>query len=199
MNEITPEQKAQLSTWAGQRDTLLSEISSLRTEKEGLEKKNKEMSSSFARMNDEMNQVIGRIDELKRKELELVTLHSEEVSLLKGTKDGLKNDIQNLLNVINKLFEEKKNIETSISQSVDTFKKIDGQAGLMDKIVDHVGRVNSHNKNEVETLLSTLKKTVNELIDVSAKNVFETNLVIEKLPQMLVEVRKQKLMRNKLI
>ena len=198
-NEITPEQREQLKTWAGQRDSLLSEISVLRTSKEGLEKTSKELASSNTNINADINKALGRIEELKKKEAELVTLQSKEISSLQVEKVGLESDVSNLWKIINILNEQKVGIEKDISLLTDTFVRVNNKTSELDKVVDHVTRVSSDNKHEIDSLLEKLKKTLGELIDVNTKNVFETNVVIEKLPQMLVEVRKQSLMRNKVI
>ena len=199
MNEITPEQKEQLKTWAGQRDALLLEISSLRTVKEGLEKTNKELAISNTDITTEINKMLGRIEELKKKEAELVTLQSKELSVIQVNKNTLESDIEKLSKMIIALAVQKRDLERDISFLTDTFQKVEGKVSELDKVVDHVTRVSSENEEVFNTLMANLKKTLGELIDVNTKNVFETNVVIEKLPQMLVEVRKQGLMRNKIL
>ncbi len=199
MEEILPEQKAQLKTWAGQRDALLSEISNLRTEKEGLARMNKELAFSYTDTTAEINQVIGRIEELKRKEIELIPLQIKENSRLEAEKSRLESEITNLGKILSILSEQKKSFEHDLAYLAETFGRVDNQVSDLDKIVDHVTKVSSDNKHEIESLVANLKKTLGELIDVNTKNVFETNVVIEKLPQMLVEVRKQNLVRNKII
>jgi len=199
MQEITPEQKEQLKTWAGQRDALLSEISALRDEKEGLEQKNREVADSNTEITASINKVIGRIEELEKKEKDLVTRQLIELSRIQVEKAGVESDIENLSKIVGILNSQKKNIEDDIVSLTDVFKKIDGQVSDLNKIVDHVTRVSSDNVVVFDTLMANLKKTLGELIDVNTKNVFETNVVIEKLPQMLVEARKQSLTRNKIL
>ena len=199
MQEITPEQKEQLKTWAGQRDALLSEISALRDEKEGLEQKNREVADSNTEITASINKVIGRIEELEKKEKDLVTRQLIELSRIQVEKAGVESDIENLSKIVGILNSQKKDIEDDIVSLTDVFKKIDGQVSDLNKIVDHVTRVSSDNVVVFDTLMANLKKTLGELIDVNTKNVFETNVVIEKLPQMLVEARKQSLTRNKIL
>lgn len=196
--EITPEQKEQLSTWADQRDALLFEISGLRTEKEKLEAKNIDLASSYTKINDEMNQVTGRIAELEKKEKELADLKSKEVTSLESEKSRLNSEIINFKNIISILVEQKKSIEHDVVVLTEVFNKVNDRVSDLDKIVDHVTRVSSDNKHEIDELTINLKKTINELIDVNTKNVFETNVVIDKLPKMLVEAQRKGLIRHKI-
>ena len=46
MDPLTPEMTNQLKTWASERDSLLEKISILKTEKDVLTKKNKELAES---------------------------------------------------------------------------------------------------------------------------------------------------------
>lgn len=196
--EITPEQKEQLSTWADQRDALLFEISGLRTEKEKLEAKNIDLASSYTKINDEMNQVTGRIAELEKKEKELADLKSKEVTSLESEKSRLNSEIINFKNIISILVEQKNSIEHDVVVLTEVFNKVNDRVSDLDKIVDHVTRVSSDNKHEINELTTNLKKTLDELIDVNTKNVFETNVVIDKLPKMLVEAQKKGLIRHKI-
>ena len=65
-------------------------------------------------------------------------------------------------------------------------------------LVDHVVRVSKNNVTLVEDLVSKLAKSLEEIVAVNKKNVFETNVVIEKLPAMLVEAQKHGLIKNKI-
>lgn len=198
-SEITPEQKLQLNTWAGQRDALLLEISVLRTSREGLEKTNKELAISNTDIVADINQVLGRIEELKKKEIELVTLQSKELSVLQANKNRLESDIEHFNKEIESLEKSKKVIIEGLESLTSSFVKIEGRTSDLNKIVDHVTRVSADNVHEVETLVSNLKKSLGELININTKNVLETNVVIEKLPQMLIEVKRQNLVRPKII
>jgi hypothetical protein len=54
------------------------------------------------------------------------------------------------------------------------------------------------NVERVDNLIVNLAKSLNEIIEVNKKNVAETNVVIDKLPRMLVEIQKRGLIINKL-
>ena len=198
MEEITPEQKSQLKTWAGQRDTLLSEISNLQTAKEKLVTSNKEMAEAHSNMNDNMNQVIGRIEELKKKEAELPLLISKEIASLQARKTCLETEITNLSKLVEVLTVQKTSLEKDVSSALATFTVVKDEAITLDGIVDHVTRVSKNNVTLIDGIVSKLARSLEEIIEVNKKNVSETNVVIDKLPRMLVEAQKHGLISNKL-
>jgi len=198
MEEITPEQKGQLKTWAGQRDALLLEISNLRTAKEALVTSNKEMAHSYSNTNDNMNQVIGRIEELKKKEAELPLLISKEVASLQSRKNCLETEITNLSKLVEVLTVQKTSLEKDVSSALATFNVVKDEAITLDGVVDHVTRVSKNNVTLIDGLVAKLARSLEEIIEVNKKNVFETNVVIDKLPRMLVEAQKHNLISKKL-
>ena len=198
MEEITPEQKGQLKTWAGQRDALLLEISNLRTAKEALVTSNKEMAHSYSNTNDNMNQVIGRIEELKKKEAELPLLISKEVASLQSRKNCLETEITNLSKLVEVLTVQKTSLEKDVSSALATFNVVKDEAITLDGVVDHVTRVSKNNVTLIDGLVAKLARSLEEIIEVNKKNVSETNVVIDKLPRMLVEIQKRGLIKNKI-
>jgi predicted nucleic acid-binding Zn-ribbon protein len=198
MEEITPEQKGQLRTWAGQRDAILLEISNLQTAKEKLVTSNKEMANSYSDMEKNMNQVIGRIEELKKKEVELPLLISKDIAVLQTRKTCLETEIMNLTKLVEVLSTQKASLEKDVSLALATFTAVKDEAISLDAVVDHVVRVSKNNVTLVEDLVSKLGKSLEEIIEVNKKNVFETNVVIDKLPRMLVEIQKRGLINKKL-
>ena len=198
MEEITPEQKSQLKTWAGQRDAILLEISNLQTAKEKLVTSNKEMADSYSDMNDNMNQVIGRIEELKKKEAELPLLISKEIASLQSRKNCLETEITNLSKLVEVLSTQKTSLEKDVSSALATFTVVKDEAITLDGIVDHVTRVSKNNVTLIDGIVSKLARSLEEIIEVNKKNVSETNVVIDKLPRMLVEAQKHGLISNKL-
>jgi chromosome segregation ATPase len=196
--EITPEQKEQLSTWAGQRDKLLSEISALQDLKSKLQEENKAVADSYTEIVTQTNVVIGRIEELKKKESELPLLISKEVASLESQKTTLESEVSKLKEAISVLIPQKESLQKDISFAVSLFDSVKNETLTLEKIVEHVSKVSEHNKFVIEELVETLKKSTAEVVSVNQKNVSETNFVLEKLPAMLVELQKVKLIRNKI-
>ena len=198
MEEITPEQKAYLATFAGQRDAALLEISTLQIAKEKLEKSNKELATSYSDMETRMNQVIGRIEELNKKEAELPLLISKEMVGLESQKTCLETEITNLKKMIEVLSAQKASLEKDVSSALSTFNVVKDEAISLDAVVDHVVRVSKNNVTLIDELVAKLGRSLEEIIEVNRKNVTETNIVLDKLPRMLVELQKTKLLKNKI-
>lgn len=196
--EITPEQKAYLATFAGRRDAALLEISNLQIAQEKIEKTNKELAKSCSDTEVRMNQIIGRIEELQKKEAELPLLVSKEIASLQSQKTCLETEIMNLSKLVEVLTVQKTSLEKDVSSALATFTALKDKAISLDAIVDHVKRVSGDNERDINSLVSNLKSSLEEIIEVNKKNVFETNVVIDKLPRMLVEIQKKGLISKKL-
>ena len=196
--EITPEQKAQLQTWAGQRDAALLEISGLRTEQAELQKANNEIANSYTKTETEMLAIRGRIEELKIKEAELPLLISREIASLQSEKSSLETEVRSLSELIEVLTEQKSSIEEDIGMSLAVLSTLKEESTSLEKIVDHVTKVSEHNITRIDAIVANLGKSLEEIIEVNKKNVFETNLVIDKVPKMLVELQKHGLVKNKI-
>lgn len=196
--EISPEQKSHLETWAGQRDLLLSEISSLQNQKEKIEEGVKNASESYADIETRANQIIGKIGELDKKEKELSGLISKEVSGLQSQKSVLESEITNLTKLVSVLSGQKASLEKDVSFAISNYDILKSEALVLDKIVNHVTVVSSENVKKIDELVIGLAKSLEEIINVNKKNVFETNMVIEKLPKMLMEAQRHGLIKNKI-
>ena len=85
-----------------------------------------------------------------------------------------------------------------VDSALSVFNTVKDQALSLNKIVDHVTRVSEDNVAKIDLLVSNLEKSLEEIIAVNKKNVFETNIVIDKLPRMLVEAQKHGLIKNKI-
>jgi predicted nucleic acid-binding Zn-ribbon protein len=196
--EMTLEQKENLKTWAEQRDSILSEISVLKTESEKLQKINKDLANSITDVESRMNEIRGRIEELKIKENELPLVISKEVVFLQSKKSTLEAEINSLLKIVEILTSQKTSLEADVSFALNAFDAVKGETFLLDKIVDKVTTVSQDNTNKINTLVNDLAASLEEIIAVNRKNVFETNIVIEKVPAMIMEAQKHGLIKNKI-
>lgn len=195
MQEITPEQKDFLETWAGKRDTLLLEISNLRIQKEKLTNDVRASSEAFAELEARSNRISGKIEELNKREKEMPELMLKEVFVLEKRKSVLEEQISNFEKLIKILSSQKESLEHDVSSSIANFNILKDEALVLDKIVDHVTVVSENNKNKIDNLVAELAKSLDEIIAVNKKNVFETNVVIEKLPAMLMEAQRHGLIK----
>lgn len=195
---MTLEQKENLKTWAEQRDSILSEISVLKMESEKLQKINKDLANSITDVESRMNEIRGRIEELKIKENELPLVISKEVVFLQSKKSTLEAEINSLLKIVEILTSQKTSLEADVSFALNAFDVVKGETFLLDKIVDKVTTVSQDNTNKINTLVNDLAVSLEEIIEVNRKNVFETNIVIEKVPAMIMEAQKHGLIKNKI-
>lgn len=196
--ELPPEQKSFLKTWSGMRDSILLEISNLRTQKEKLEKEVNNLAGSYTDIETMSNQVLGRIAELKIKEAEIPLSISKDIASLQSHKSVLESEITNLTKTVNVLSKQKASLEKDVSSALSNFNLLKSEALVLNKIVDHVTVVSSENTKKIDTLVENLAKSLEEIIAVNRKNVLETNVVIDKLPRMLMEAQKRGLIKNKI-
>ena len=197
-DQLTPEQKAYLETWAGKRDLILSEVSVLQSQKDKLDEAIKNASDSYTDIQAMFSQTLGRITELKIKESELPLLITKEIAGLQSQKSVLESEITNLTKVVGVLTEQKASLEKDVSSAISNFDILKDGALVLDKVVDHVTVVSSENVKKIDTLVTDLGKGLEEIIAVNKKNVQETNIVIDKLPRMIVEAQKKGLIKNKI-
>jgi len=194
---FTEEQNEKLVTWAQQRDALLLENSNLQIENEKLQSIGKELANSNTDIETRMNEIVGRIEELKIKEVELQPLISKDIASLKAEKAAIEAQIPLLEKILEDLALKKSSLQTDIGFALSTFEIIKDEALLLDKVVDRVTLVSAGNVEKIDLLVSNLATSLEEIIEVNRKNVFETNVVIEKLPKMIMEAQKHGLIKNK--
>ena len=195
---MTAEQKKSLVTWAEERDSILAEIAILKIEKENLQKVNKDLANSNTDIETRMIEIRGRIEELKIKEAELPLVISKEVAFLQSKKSTLESEITSLSKIVEILTTQKTSLEADVSFALSNFEVIKGETFLLDKVVDKVTTVSQDNTTKINSLVSDLATSLEEIIEVNRKNVFETNVVIEKLPAMIMEAQKHGLIKNKI-
>lgn len=195
---MTAEQKKSLVTWAEERDSILAEIAILKIEKENLQKVNKDLANSNTDIETRMIEIRGRIEELKIKEAELPLVISKEVAFLQSKKSTLESEIASLSKIVEILTTQKTSLEADVSFALSNFEVIKGETFLLDKVVDKVTTVSQDNTTKINSLVSDLATSLEEIIEVNRKNVFETNVVIEKLPAMIMEAQKHGLIKNKI-
>ena len=196
--DISPEQKAHLETWAGQRDLLLSEISSLQTQKDNLDAGVREAAESYSDIETRFNQIVGRMAEVIKKEAELPLSITKEIAGFQVQKSVLETEITNFKKEIVSLEEQKASLEKDVSSAIANFNILKSEALVLDKIVDHVTVVSDENARTINGIVGELARSLEEMVAVNRKNVNETNIVIDKLPRMIMEAQRHGLIKNKI-
>ena len=159
---------------------------------------NKDLANSNTDIETRMNVIIGRIEELKIKESELPAVISKEVALLESKKTTLESEIPLLNKIIEILKPQKDSLESDIEKALATFNTIKEETLLLDKVVDRVTQISKGNTDKINLLVSDLETSLVEIIEVNRKNVLETNIVIDKVPKMIMEAQKHGLIKNKI-
>ena len=197
MNELSPEQKEQITSWVSQRDLLLVDIANLRTEKEKLTLLNKNLAESNTDVQDRINRGIGRLEELDKKEKLYEEVVSTELSDLTAQKTQLEGNIEGLKKEIVLLVPQKETLVDLILNLTSIHNKLSESAVITERAVGIVTKANSDNAKEIDGLLATVKEQVGQIVAINAGNVEKTNAVIAELPRIIFELQRDILERKK--
>ena len=196
--ELTPEQKANLDTWAGQRDSLLKEISILRTENERLTSSNKSLADSNSDIQTQIHQAIGRMAELDKQEKDYENIVSSELTTALISKTRLESEITQLDKQVGILEFQKNSVTDQIKTLNEVYDRLFKQANVLDKIVDHVVRISKDNENQIDGMVSNLKESLQKVIDINEKHVSDTIMITDQLPKLFFDLQRQSLETHKI-
>jgi DNA repair exonuclease SbcCD ATPase subunit len=196
--KLTPEQKEQLLTWGGQRDSLLNEISALRSEQERLSSENVDLAVSSTDIADRIQQSIGRMSELDKQENDYINIIAAKIPALEVEKSILETKIPTLNKEIEELEVKKQNLEKDIMFLTVNYEEIFSRTGSLEKIVEHVTSVSSSNITELENSVSELTKKVKDILALSESDLKAHTDVLQEIPRLFVELKRKSLVREKL-
>jgi len=163
MDTLTPEQNNQIKSWAEERDKILLSIASNRIINEKLEKDINNKSESISDLEKRINYNLGKIEEIEKTEKQFEKRISDELSILINQKTKLESQVENLDKHIS-IKEDKLNILTeSIKTLTILHDRVFDRVGSLDKVVDNVVRVNTENINQINFVVSGLKKALERL------------------------------------
>lgn len=195
-NELSTEQQNQLKSWAEQRDSILLEISNLRTEKEKLSADNAKIAESTGAIEAKANQIKGRLVELDKQEKEYTDIMSVDIAKAIKDKAELQAEISELTRIVDLLQIKKDTVAKDISSLVLLHDKVFNRVSVLDKVIDHVVRTNESATNDTNALVVSLKKSIQELIDLNQRNVEDTKNVLGELPKLFFELQRKSLIRQ---
>lgn len=187
---ITPEQNEQLKTWASERDAVLSEIAVLKDQREKLIKANQEVAQSYTEIITKIQQSIGRMEELDLKEKDWELIMSNEVADLRVEKTKLETILTDLKTQVAVYESKKETLVKDIELLLVLYDQHYGHAQNLDKVIDRVVRISQENMDKLNIFVKGLEPEVQKLFNLVDENVAKTNLVIDKLPRMVVELQK---------
>jgi len=190
MSEITPEQQKQLDSWAIQRDTILKEISDANTEKDNLTKGNIILAESNTEISNKVQQSVGRLEELDKKEVERKNLVSTDLLVLEKQKTTLESSITSLSGDVRDLILQKNDLIILIKFLTETHKEIFDRTGILQEVIGHVKKISEGHISDLNIFFNTLKKNIQEIIDLNSENTKQTKIVLEKLPLAILQFRR---------
>ena len=196
MEELTPEQKKQLGAWVVQRDAILKSIAEKRDEEQKLIVNLKNLAESQTDLLNRIQQSIGRIEELKKKEEEFGTLTTSENAGLRVIKSQLQTEITGHRTEIEALKETKLVLTESIAVLTNLHDKVFDKVNGLESIVGGTVKIASENATEINNILITAGAELQKIIDISEKNVEKTNQLILEIPKIVVDLHRDVLQRK---
>lgn len=187
-----------IDSWDQQRDEILREIAILANEKNTLEKLNKDLGLNYADLQTSISEVKGRIDELNNLEERLKTSLSTEVSDLTILKSNLESEIELKKKELIILEKEKNESIELIKTLKDIYSFVRENTTELHDNAAKIFQSNTEISSQIQNLMNIIKQSSQEIVDLNIKNVGETTIVLNKLPAMLVELQKAKLIRHKI-
>lgn len=196
--EYTTEQKSQLKTWAEERDLILSEISVNREKNEKLRKENIELSTSNTEISEQISFARGVLSVTEELEERTKNSISKDVSELKEKKAELEVIIHTSLVEIDELNKQKKDLKNDIDIISDIYKNIFSKLSGIESSIGDSSLKNSENIRKIEELFNLIKTKSEEIVSISTQNIEKHNVVLEKIPELFVELRRKSLERDQI-
>jgi uncharacterized coiled-coil DUF342 family protein len=196
MAELTAEQIAQLGSWAGQRDAILSEINALRTERDKLDKENQEIANSSSSITNNLNQTIGRLDELTKKENDLVYTVSKNVSELQIKKTELEKQNEALEARINFFSEKEKELKDRLLFLSDTIGKLEGKSDEVTKIVSEIDKAGTSLTKKMNEAFASADIFVSSIATETEEHIGKINEAASNLNKTFVELNRKSLVKE---
>lgn len=194
---LTPEQSKQLGVWAAQRDAILKVIADKTVERDGLIKSNKDLAASNTEISNKIQQGIGRLEEIGKREQERSSLIPKDIAALEAKKSVLQTEESALLADIKALEDKKSNLNKDIENGSKVLKTIFARAGEIEKVIGETVKINETNAREIVSILGDAKERLREVVELGDKNVEKTNKVINDLPKIVVDLHRDVVERRR--
>ncbi len=193
---LTQDQNRQLASWASQRDAILRDIGDRKTENEGLTKANRDLADSNTEISNRIQQSIGRLEELDRREASRAALTTVENENLTREKSILQTEVSSLRSMISTLAGEYVDIREKTESITKVYETVFSKAGDIERIIEGTVRMSSSNASEVKAVLEAAAAQMTKIVEIGRKAVDESNQTIGKIPQMMVDIHKDVIERR---
>ena len=181
-----------------EKDNLETEIASLKDQKYKLAKQLLEMAETHTEISDNIIASKARLEELAKKEKEFVEMITIDSAFKVGQKSRLEVEVSSLKKEIEVLTPRKNKIKEDIDFLINVQEKVFNRASIMEKVVDNVTRVNSLNMGELESSVNLLKSKIEEILKLSNEDLQAHKNVLDEIPRLFVELRRKSLIREKI-
>ncbi len=198
MEPLTPEQNNQLLSWASKRDSILLDIANKTTDRDHLIAINKDLASSNTEITDRIQQSIGRLEEINKKEEERATLIRADIVVLEAKKSILQTEISTHEFEIKTLLDKKESLNNDIATSIKIHESILSRSSDIERLIGETVTLNATNSREIANILVEAGNELQKVIDIGEKNITKTNAVILEIPKMIVDLHKDVLERKKI-
>ena len=186
----TPAQAQNLKTWTERRDKILGEISAAETKNGTLLATNTELSKTNSDLVIEISKKEGILEQINKQENDRKNLISADIVDLEKRKSILEVQISELSEDLKDVILQKKDVTSDIDVLKNIYKEVFDRTSVLQEIVGKVKDVSHENITEFKTFFASLKKSVQEIIDLNTENVKGTKFVLEKLPETILQFRR---------
>lgn len=163
MDQITPEQKKRLGSWAEQRDTLLRDISIYQTDLNAIKKNTIEAAQSYSDLENRICEKRGELAAIELAEERFRTSLPLDISALHVEKSTLQAEIETERASLKGIKNEKAAIAESIAPLLDLHNQLFGRISSMDAVAEHVKVILGENLNETKEFLALVKKAYEDM------------------------------------
>lgn len=191
MEPLTQEQTIQIKSWVDERDSILNDIAIKRDINAKLTANNVALAESNTDLSDRINASKVRLEEVLKKEEEVINRMSPELAASITFKAEIDSKIEVLEKDIKNLTSQKDLLIETINNYKDIYERVFERAEVLDKVVDHVTSVSTKNSREIEILLEGVKTSTQSIIDINKKNVEQSNYVISEMPKIFFALQRE--------
>ncbi len=196
MESFTPEQQKNLDSWASKRDAILIEIAHEKIEYETLSKLNKDLASSNTEIADKIQQSIGRLEELIKKEKDRALLIVPEIADLSSEKSVLQVQVSSLNKEVTALTNTKSTITEDIKILMELKTILLDSRNFIDMITDKVTTSVSADMKQMDEFVKSLTIAIQNILELSTQNISAHTAVLDQIPKLFVEMKRKSLDRE---
>lgn len=190
MDNLTPQQKQMLQTWAEKRDSLIRDIGTYQTELDTIKSDVKTQGLALADLHTQIAEVKGRLAEI----IALEDRHRNSVSIEVSDLEVRKSRLQAECSGIEIELREKSNVMAVVLVSTKELQSIhttmQDQVKIIESITSHIIETNKLYTTDMKATISEIKIISDQVIEKAETNISQTNIILEKLPKYIFELQK---------